>query len=80
MNISVIEFGALQSHWMLARWDASIPRTLERLKKNSACNADSDVSKPQQSGLQKHQWPLRESPEDKKTTAKPTQDVPCQKP
>ena len=24
MSISVFEFGALQSHWMLARWDASL--------------------------------------------------------
>ena len=31
MSISVFEFGALQSHWMLARWDTSVPRTLERL-------------------------------------------------
>ena len=31
MSISVIEFGALQPHWMLARWDASVPHTLERL-------------------------------------------------
>ena len=25
MSISVFEFGALQSHWMLARWDAREP-------------------------------------------------------
>ena len=31
MSISVIEFDALQPHWMLARWDASVPHTLERL-------------------------------------------------
>jgi hypothetical protein len=31
MSIAVIEFVALQPHWILARWDASIPHTLERL-------------------------------------------------
>uniref|UniRef100_A0A8C7SSK0 Uncharacterized protein n=1 Tax=Oncorhynchus mykiss TaxID=8022 RepID=A0A8C7SSK0_ONCMY len=31
MSISVFKFGALQPHWMLARWDASFPHTLERL-------------------------------------------------
>ena len=33
MSISVFEFGAMQFHWMLARWDATIPHPLERLKK-----------------------------------------------
>ncbi|CDQ62833.1 unnamed protein product [Oncorhynchus mykiss] len=28
--ISVFEFGALQSHWMLARWDATYPREVNK--------------------------------------------------
>ena len=30
MRISVFEFGALQSHWMLARWDATYPREVNK--------------------------------------------------